>query len=104
MKLEEGTKFDSGKPDWALLPLEAVEECVKVMTFGAKKYEPNNWKKIKDPMRYKAAMFRHMTAIERGEKVDPESGLMHISHVLCNAVFLTWFEINPTTKAEEKGV
>ena len=92
-KLKEGTKFDSGKPDWSLLPLDAVEGVVKVMTFGAKKYAPNNWKLIKDPERYRAALLRHMTAQQRGERIDSDSGLPHSAHIACNAIFLAWFEI-----------
>ena len=90
-----GLKFDGDKPKWELLPLDAVEEIVKVMTMGARKYAPNNWQHVDDgENRYTAAMFRHMTAISKGEVIDQESGLPHISHVACNALFLTWFELH----------
>jgi hypothetical protein len=94
-----GMKKDGTKPVWALLPLDAVEECVKVMTFGAQKYRPGNWKKV-EPHRYFSAMLRHLTAIQAGEKIDPDSQLMHISHVLCNAVFLTWFHLHGELKID----
>lgn len=32
---------------------------------------------------------RHLNAIEKGEDYDQESGLLHIGHVLCNAMFLS---------------
>lgn len=92
-KLKEGTKFDTGKPDWSLLPLDAVEEVVKVMDMGAKKYARNNWQQMQDINRYRAAMMRHMKAEQSGESTDPESGLPHIAHVACNAIFLVWFEL-----------
>jgi hypothetical protein len=88
----EGTKYDSGKPDYALLEPVMLDELVKVMTYGAKKYEPHNWKKLADAEdRYYAALMRHLNAWRSGEARDPESGLYHLSHVLCNAAFLVWF-------------
>ena len=78
-----------------LLPLEALESVASVMTFGANKYADNGWKSLPDAeSRYTGALLRHLTAIQAGEEVDPESGLPHISHVACNAIFLTHFEIH----------
>jgi len=41
-----GVKYDSGKPDYTLLPLDALEQVVEVLTFGAAKYDRDNWKKV----------------------------------------------------------
>lgn len=58
---------------------------------GAEKYGENSWRTLPDYWkRYKAALLRHLTAIDNGELIDAESGLPHIDHVLCNAVFLSW--------------
>jgi len=85
----EGTKFDGDKLRWDLIPLESVEEIVKVISFGAKKYAPNNWRKVKDGReRYYAALLRHLTAWRKGEDLDPESGLPHLAHIGCNVIFL----------------
>ena len=35
-------KFDGGKLEYGLLPAYALEETVKVLTFGAQKYERDN--------------------------------------------------------------
>lgn len=35
----QGAKDDFGKPRWGLLPYDAVEEVVKVLTYGAAKYK-----------------------------------------------------------------
>lgn len=94
MKLQEfgsGLKFDTGKLRWDLLPWEPVEEVVKIMTYGAEKYGANNWQKI-DIERYWAALFRHLIAFRKGEEADQESGLSHISHALCNLVFIQWIQ------------
>jgi hypothetical protein len=34
----EGVKYDQEKPDWSLMPLDVLEEVVKVLDAGAKKY------------------------------------------------------------------
>jgi hypothetical protein len=76
-----------------LLPFEALEEIARVLTYGAKKYAPNNWQKVPDAKeRYEAALLRHFSAHKRGEKNDPESGLSHLAHVGCNALFLIWLQ------------
>jgi hypothetical protein len=85
-------KYDEGKPRMELLPLDVLEEVARVLTFGAKKYKDNTWQKLKNAgKRYKGALLRHLTAIDRGELYDPESGLLHMSHVACNAMFLLYF-------------
>lgn len=89
---EGGLKCDGTKPDWSLIPMDAVEEVVKVMTFGARKYAKHNWCKV-EPERYLSALLRHLTAIQKGEVIDPDSGLPHMSHVACNAIFLTSLQL-----------
>jgi hypothetical protein len=87
-----GKKFDHGKPRWSLLPWNAVKVIVDVLTFGAAKYDDDNWQKV-DPKKYKDALLRHITAYLGGEKVDPESGIHHLGHAGCNILFLLWFEL-----------
>lgn len=92
----EGRKYDEGKLRWDLIPFEQMEEVVKVLTYGAVKYgeDPDipNWKKMVDgERRYFAAMMRHIVAWKKGEIVDPESGLDHLSHAAANLIFLMYF-------------
>lgn len=90
-----GFKADKGKPDWSLLDLKALTGCVEVLTFGAEKYARDNWKKVPDGKnRYFAALMRHLTAWQSGEKVDPESGKSHLDHAMCNLYFLKNFDEN----------
>ncbi len=89
-----GKKTDLGKPDWSLLPLDAIEEAVKVLTFGATKYSRDNWKNLKRNRVY-AAIFRHLKAYQDNpDKLDDETGMLHVSHALCEMIFLTWMIIN----------
>jgi hypothetical protein len=78
---EIGVKYDEGKPDYSLLPFTALQEMVKVLTYGAAKYSRDNWKHVTPfQERYIAATFRHLVAYSRGEQIDPESGLHHLAH------------------------
>ncbi|MGO1190294.1 dATP/dGTP diphosphohydrolase domain-containing protein [Vibrio casei] len=84
-----GMKHDSDKPRYDLLPPLAVDEMAKVMTFGAKKYAPNNWQKVDNPIeRYTAALLRHTFAMMRGETHDKETGLLHSAHAMCCSAFI----------------
>ena len=88
-----GMKFDAGKTQWTLLPWEAVEKIVVIMMFGAKKYAPNNWKKVEPPIRYIDACYRHLNAWCNGEQNDKETGYSHLWHAGCNIVFAIWLEL-----------
>ena len=84
-----GRKFDGGKLEYGLLPPYALQETVKVLTFGAQKYERNNWIHVDDGIRrYFDALQRHVWAWKMGEDIDPESGLHHLAHAMCCLMFL----------------
>lgn len=98
-------KADKGKLLFSLLtrglalPLRAV---AAVLTYGAQKYEPESWKAVPDAARrYEDAMDRHLNQWKAGEQFDDESGLHHMAHVACNALFLLWFII---THKDSKGI
>lgn len=85
----EGVKYDSEKPRWDLLPIEPIEQVVGVLTYGAKKYDDENWRKVANQRsRYYAAALRHIVAWWKGEKLDPESGYHHLAHAMCCLIFL----------------
>lgn len=91
--MSEGTKHDAGKPRFDLIPPVAEASLVDVITWGANEYGPNNWRKLDDARaRYTAALLRHMSAVRRGEQNDPKTGLPHLAHVACNAMFLLELE------------
>lgn len=84
-----GRKFDGDKLRYDLIPPLALEEMVKVLTFGAQKYEPDNWQKVPESKRrYFAAMNRHIWKWKMGEQLDPESGIHHLAHAMCCLYFL----------------
>jgi hypothetical protein len=86
---EEGRKFDADKLRMDLVPFGPLKEIAEVLTFGAKKYSPNNWQFVPNAVeRYEAAMLRHITSYKLGEKFDPETGMTHLAHAACCLMFL----------------
>ena len=84
-----GRKFDGNKLEYGLLPPAALKATVEVLTFGAQKYERDNWKKVPDSKRrYFDALQRHLWAQKEGEQFDPESDKHHLAHAMCCLMFL----------------
>jgi len=81
-----GVKHDQGKPKFSLMPPLAEMEVVKVLSFGAEKYSPDNWREV-EPRRYVDAAGRHINAHRRGEQADDESELHHLAHAICCLMF-----------------
>ena len=86
------TQHARGKVRLGLLPPRAVEAVGRVLTYGARKYAPGNWKRVDDRTRYVDALLRHAFAYVRGEKRDPESGEHHLAHAVCCAMHLVELE------------
>ena len=87
--LIKGTKYDKEKARYDLIPPDALEEFVKVLTFGARKYAPDNWRKVPDGRRrYFAAAQRHIWAYKRGEQIDEESGCHHLACAITDLMFI----------------
>ena len=91
-----GTKYDSDKPRYDLLPAYALDEVAKVLTFGATKYEPDNWRKVPNGMqRYFASSQRHEWQWKRGEKFDKDSKCHHLACAITGLMFMLELEMNP---------
>lgn len=82
------------KTDYTFIEPKWLEGVADVLTFGAKKYSRDNWKKckLKDLHLYYAALYRHTEAMRMGEVVDPETGLKHAYHASCNLMFIEYIE------------
>ena len=99
----EGVKYDQEKPDYSLVPFGAMDQVVKVLTYGAKKYDRFNWEKV-ESRRYQAAALRHISAYMQGEKIDPESGVNHLAHAICSILFLTDFDLKESAEGVTDSV
>lgn len=87
--LNIGQRFNNGKPRWALVDFQALEPMVRVLEYGCKKYDADNWKKGLYTRGITESMLRHTFALLRGELNDEESGLPHIGHIMANAMFIS---------------
>lgn len=85
-----GARFNQGKLRWSLVSRKALEPLVKVLMFGAKKYDAHNWKKGLKYTEVCESLQRHMDAFIDGENDDKESKLSHVGHIMCNAMFLSY--------------
>jgi hypothetical protein len=92
----ETFKKDAGKIRYTLIPVDAMEEVVKVMETGANKYGPDAWRKTEDFdwTRIINALERHLADLKRSVDKDSESGLLHAAHIACNALFLTEYMLH----------
>jgi len=97
---EKSLRYNEGKEKWSLVHFKSLKPMVDVLEFGAKKYSPDNWKKGLDRNEILESMMRHLTALMDGEEIDKESGLPHIGHIQCNAMFYSFH--NTIIKEENK--
>lgn len=79
-----GARYNTGKADLSLIPLVTLEEEAKVWEYGKAKYAAWNWAKGMNWSVPYACALRHLSAWQRGEEIDPESGQSHLAHVMCN--------------------
>lgn len=86
-----GARYNNGKADLSLIPLWTLEDEAKVWMYGKRKYAAWNWAKGMDWSIPLACALRHISAWQRGEEVDPESGLPHLAHAICNLRMLTLY-------------
>ena len=85
-------KADSGKPRPSLVQPALIRADMGVREYGWQKYhKPDNWRNV-EASRYWDALLRHVLAAwDDWQAVDPESGLPHLHHIICNAGFLAQY-------------
>lgn len=94
--MEKALRYNSWKLRWSLVDWKSMEPMIKVLEYGAKKYTvgdvsgEENWKKPMDKKQILNSAMRHLIAMMNGEDNDPESGLPHVGHLMCNAMFYSY--------------
>ena len=86
---EQGRKYDGGKLRYDLIPVLALEEMVKGLTYGTIKYDDNNWVKVPEGRkRYLAAALRHIQEYRKGNLWDEEQDIHHLAAAINNLSFI----------------
>jgi Domain of unknown function (DUF5664) len=85
---QKAVRSDAGKARMELLSSTALKGTAAVLEFGSRKYQADNWRKGMEWRRCIGSLMRHLAAFNDGEDLDPESGLPHVDHIACNAMFL----------------
>lgn len=91
----EGRKDDGGKDRWDLAPWPALREIIRVLTFGAAKYDGWNWAGGIKYSRVRGALQRHLVEWDSGRSLDSETGIHHLAHAGCCLLFLLTYELFP---------
>lgn len=66
--------------EFALVPVWPRSEVARVYGMGARKYDPDNWRKGYPWSWSLSALHRHIAKFEAGESLDPESQYHHLAH------------------------
>lgn len=96
-------RYDKNKPMMELISPIAMIGLAQVLTKGAAKYSPGNWRKGMEWSRSIGSLQRHMAEYMMGNDYDTDpncetcksnncknhTGELHIDMVLCNAMFLS---------------
>jgi len=86
--MNQAKRYDQNKNRLDLVPPVLLEEVGKVLTFGCAKYNENDWMSGMKWRKCIGSLKRHLNEYEKGVDYDSESGLLHLSHLITNAMFL----------------
>ena len=86
----QALRYNQGNGECSSVDFKSLEPMVRVLEYGGKKYARNNWRKGMPATQIIESMLRHTYKLLEGELVDPESGIEHIGHIQCNALFLSY--------------
>jgi hypothetical protein len=99
---DQTLRKDAGKLRLDLVPPEWIEGLAAVLQMGAEKYEPWGWhKRPMQKWRMIASRRRHALASDKGEILDPESGLDHRLHAAWNLLADWYYDTHDMKRAED---
>lgn len=83
-------KSDDGKPKLSLVPIKIIFAIEMIRAYGNAKYPDggvDNWKTVESDRHYEASLRHTAKAWNDPFAIDPESGLPHYFHKLCDDAF-----------------
>lgn len=90
-------RFNQGKLQWTLMNHKAFEPMIEVLMYGTQRYDRDNWT-IACPKKMDLldSLERHYVEIKEpeipGTVYDHGSKLRSIGHLMCNAMFYSYWE------------
>jgi len=82
-------KIDEGKPNWSILPFEAIEFIIPAFEVGLKKYGgPFTYRGGINFSELYAAAMRHLTSWYLGEDIATDSNVHHLAHAMANILMI----------------
>jgi hypothetical protein len=91
-----GLRYNAGKAPMEYIPLHLLADTARVLylvtTRPENSYPPFNWARGMQWLKPYACLIRHMFAWYRGQDRDPDTGLPHLAHAMCNLLFLIHYE------------
>ena len=101
-----GSRYNKGKPALSMVleAKHAMKGVAEVLGFGAYKYSRGNWREGLSHTEICDSMLRHIASYLSGEDNDLESGLPHVNHILCNALFLAEMVVTYPSKDDRSKV
>jgi dATP/dGTP diphosphohydrolase len=84
-RFDGGAKRTDRKPRFDLIPFEFLESVAEVLTEGAVRYGPYNWKRGKKDFFVDAwnHAFVHLQKFKEGDRSED-----HLAHLACNVAFM----------------
>jgi hypothetical protein len=90
-----GKRYNKGKNRIELLSPLAMWHLATVFTKGAEKYDDHNWALGMSYSSVFGCLERHTLKRKAGLLTDPETGCLHSSLIMSNAMILTHFDALP---------
>src|SRR5437867_5940316 len=95
-----GARRTDRKPRFDLIPFEFLEVVAEVLTRGAAKYGPYNWKRGRKDFFLDAwnHAFVHLQKFKEGDRSED-----HLAHLACNVAFMVWAVKNEIISQDDFG-
>jgi dATP/dGTP diphosphohydrolase len=93
-----GARRADREPRFDLIPFEFLEAVAEVLTSGAIKYGPFNWKRGQKDFFLDAwnHAFVHLQKFKEGDRSED-----HLAHLACNVAFMVWAVKNGIVAQED---